>query len=110
MGRASGLERHVCGHPCGRRGERTPIAPEILIALWLYATLEGVGSARAVARLTWEHDAYRWICGGVQVNYHTLADFRTAHEPIAKFRSAEIFVPQRGVKKEAEGVSPAKGW
>lgn len=58
---------------------RTPIAPEMLFALWLYATLEGVGSARAVARLTQEHDAYRWICGGVQVNYHTVADFRTAH-------------------------------
>jgi transposase len=59
---------------------RTPIAPEILFALWLYATLDGVGSARALARLTQAHDAYRWICGGVQVNYHTLADFRTAHE------------------------------
>ncbi len=56
---------------------RTPIAPEILFALWLYATLEGVGSARAIARLVLEHDAYRWICGGVQVNYHTLADFRS---------------------------------
>ena len=58
---------------------RAAIAPEILFALWLYATLEGVGSARAVARLSEEHDAYRWICGGVQVNYHTVADFRTAH-------------------------------
>ncbi len=58
---------------------RTAIAPEILFALWLYATLEGVGSARALARLTQEHDAYRWICGGVSVNYHTLADFRSAH-------------------------------
>jgi transposase len=58
---------------------RTAIAPEILFALWLYATLDGVGSARAVARLTQEHDAYRWICGGVSVNYHTLADFRSAH-------------------------------
>ena len=58
---------------------RTAIAPEILFALWLYATLEGVGSARAVARFTQEHDAYRWICGGVAVNYHTLADFRSAH-------------------------------
>jgi transposase len=58
---------------------RSAIAPEILFALWLYATLEGVGSARAIARLTQEHDAYRWICGGVQVNYHTLADFRVAH-------------------------------
>ncbi len=56
---------------------RPAIAPEILFALWLYATLEGVGSARAIARFTQEHDAYRWICGGVQVNYHTLADFRS---------------------------------
>jgi len=59
---------------------RTPIAPEILFALWLYATVEGVGSARAIARLTQAHDAYRWICGGVQVNYHTLSDFRAEQE------------------------------
>lgn len=56
---------------------RTPIAPEILLALWLFATLEGVGSAREIAQLTLEHDAYRWICGGVQVNHHTVADFRS---------------------------------
>ena len=31
---------------------RTSIAPEILFALWLYATLNAVGSARAIARLT----------------------------------------------------------
>jgi transposase len=58
---------------------RTAIAPEILFALWLYATLDGVGSARAIARLTQEHDVYRWICGGVRINYHTLSDFRSAH-------------------------------
>jgi transposase len=58
---------------------RTAIAPEILFALWLYATLDGVGSGREVARLTQEHDAYRWICGGVQVNYHTVCDFRVEH-------------------------------
>src|SRR3990170_6226275 len=55
---------------------RPAIDPAILMALWLYATVEGVGSARAVARLCEEHDAYRWLCGGVSVNYHTLADFR----------------------------------
>ena len=55
---------------------RSAIDPAILMALWLYATLEAVGSARALARLCEEHDAYRWICGGVSVNYHTLADFR----------------------------------
>ena len=58
---------------------RPPIDPAILMALWLYATVEGVGSARAVARLCEEHDAYRWLCGGVSVNYHTLADFRVQH-------------------------------
>lgn len=58
---------------------RPPIDPAILTALWLYATLEGVGSARALDRLCAEHDAYRWICGGVPVNYHTLADFRVDH-------------------------------
>ncbi len=58
---------------------RAPIDPAILMALWLYATVEGVGSARALARLCEEHDAYRWICGGVAVNYHTLADFRVGH-------------------------------
>jgi len=59
---------HTPGHP--------PIAPRLLLALWLYATSEGVGSARALARLCESHDAYRWLCGGVSVNYHTLADFR----------------------------------
>jgi len=48
---------------------RPPIDPAILTALWLYATLEGVGSARALDRLCGEHDAYRWLCGGVGVNY-----------------------------------------
>lgn len=63
--------RAVEGHP-----GRPPIDPAILVALWLYATLEGVGSARALARLVEEHDAYRWIAGGVGVNHHTLADAR----------------------------------
>jgi transposase len=53
--------------------------PRVLVALWLYATLDGVGSARALDRLTKAHDAYRWICGGVPTNYHTLADSRVKH-------------------------------
>ena len=58
---------------------RSAIAPEILFALWLYATLQAVGSARELSRLVMTHDAYRWISGGVQVNYHALSDFRVAH-------------------------------
>jgi hypothetical protein len=53
--------------------------PRILLALWLFATIEGVASARQVARLCGEHIAYRWLCGGVGVNAKTLADFRVGH-------------------------------
>ncbi len=59
---------------------RPAIDPMILMALWLYATLDGVGSARQVARLCRESDPYRWICGGVGVNHHALSDFRVGHE------------------------------
>jgi transposase len=63
-----------------REGEpgRPPADPRILMTLWLYATLEAVGSARALAQLCEAHVAYRWICGGVSMNHHTLADFRVA--------------------------------
>lgn len=54
--------------------------PKVLLALWVYATLEEIGSARHLARLCEEHDAYRWLRGGVPVNYHLLADFRVAHQ------------------------------
>jgi transposase len=60
----------VAGHPA--------IAPRLLLALWLYATIRGVGSARALAKLCERDDGFRWLCGGVSVNYHTLADFRVS--------------------------------
>lgn len=66
----------------GSQAGRAAIDPRILFALWLYATLDGVGSGREVARLTREHDAYRWICGGVSVNYHALNDFRAGNDTL----------------------------
>jgi transposase len=64
-----------------REGEpgRPPPDPAVLLALWLYATVEGVGSARQLDRLARQDVAYRWIAGGVPLNYHGLADFRVAH-------------------------------
>ena len=58
---------------------RAAIDPRLCIALWLYATLEGVGSARALAWLCEHHNAFRWLTGGVSVNHHTLSDFRVGH-------------------------------
>ncbi len=55
---------------------RTAIAPEILLALWLLATLDGIGSARELNRRCKTDIAYLWVLGTVSVNYHTLSDFR----------------------------------
>jgi transposase len=64
-----------------REGEpgRPPPDPRIFLALWLYATLEGVGSARHLDRLCQSDTAYRWLRGGVAMNYHDLSDFRVGH-------------------------------
>jgi transposase len=58
---------------------RPPPDPAVLMGLWLYATIEGVGSSRQLERLANNDLAYRWIAGGVPLNYHGLADFRVAH-------------------------------
>ena len=58
---------------------RDPIDPKILLALWLFATIEGVNSARRLDKLCKKHFSYLWLCGDVKVNYHTLADFRVQH-------------------------------
>lgn len=50
--------------------------PQIFLALWINAMLDGVGSAREIERLCQYHLAYQWICGGVKVNHHSLSDFR----------------------------------
>jgi len=62
----------------GRAGH-PPADPRLLLALWLFATVEGVGSARELARLCQEHLAYQWLCGGVGMNHKTLNDFRLGH-------------------------------
>lgn len=58
---------------------RDAVDPKILLALWMFATIEGIGSARQLARLAERDFAYLWICGDVGVNHHLLSDFRTAH-------------------------------
>jgi transposase len=93
---------------------QAPADPRILTALWLYATLRGVGSARELNRLCQDHSAFRWICGGVSMNYHTLSDFRTQHvdlldrlltESVASLRAEGLVtidrVAQDGMKVRA---------
>lgn len=61
---------------------RNATEPRILLAVWLFATLKGVGSARELARLCERHLQYQWLCGDVSLNYHTLADFRVDHAAV----------------------------
>jgi len=58
---------------------RDAVDPKILMALWMFVTIEAVSSARQLARLSERDLAYMWLCGGVGVNHHLLSDFRTAH-------------------------------
>ena len=55
---------------------RPPPDPRVVLALWLYACVEGVGSARQLERLSEAHNGFRWLRGGVPLNYHLLSDFR----------------------------------
>ena len=58
---------------------RPALDPRVLLSLWLFATSEGVGSARHLERLCVRDLPYRWICGGMTPNAHTLSDFRSMH-------------------------------
>jgi transposase len=64
----------------GTRPGRSATDPQLLIALWLYAAIEGIGCGRQLARLCIESDPYKWLRGGISLNYHTLNDFRVNHE------------------------------
>src|SRR5215467_11317834 len=57
-------------------GGRPAFDPQLLISLWVYSYSQGIGSAREVARRCEYDPAFQWLTGLMEVNYHTLADFR----------------------------------
>ena len=69
---------------CSR--EHTPGRPQtdprVLIALWLYAILYDVISARRVEELSRHHHAFRWLRGGVPLNHHLLSNFLVEHRDL----------------------------
>jgi transposase len=60
---------------------RTATNPEVLLTLWLLATVEGINSARELERRCQRDMPYLWICGEVRVNRSTLSDFRVHAGP-----------------------------
>jgi transposase len=73
--------------------------PELLVSLWLFATVEGIASARRVEILCERDLAYRWICGGPSPNYHTLSTFYAAHGEFLDATFVEILatLTERGL-------------
>lgn len=59
---------------------RASTDPRLLVALWVYATIDGIGSAREIERRCETDVVYQWLCGGVSVNHHLLSDFRSKNE------------------------------
>src|SRR6202453_1518726 len=62
----------------GRAG-RNATDRHLLVGLWLYGCVRGIGSARELARRCEESLPFRWLCGGVSVNHRLLSEFRTRH-------------------------------
>jgi transposase len=62
----------------GRAG-RDATDPQLLVGLWLYGCVRGIGSARELGRRCEESLPFRWLCGGVSVNHRLLSDFRVDH-------------------------------
>ena len=81
-----------------------------MLAVWLYATLEGIGSARAIDRLCRQHAAYRWLCGGAPVNHDLLAEFRRAHAGLLDrllTQSVTGLIAEKLVTLEELAIKPA---
>jgi transposase len=73
----------------GRAG-RPPHDPQLLISLWIYSYMQGIGFAREIERLCSYHPAYQWLTGAEIVCAHTLSDYRTAHEAALKDLAAQV--------------------
>lgn len=58
---------------------REAFDPRLLVSLWVYATKDGVSSAREIRRLCEYHPAYQWLTGMQPINHHTLSDFRVKY-------------------------------
>ena len=101
-----------------RSAGRPPYDPRVLFALWLYAMLEHVSSARELARRCRDTNAFQWIAGGLEPGYHTLSTFRVQHldlfddlltESIALLRTAGLPVDLEEVAHDGMRVRASAG-
>jgi transposase len=72
------LSRFEVSSKLGRAGQ-APFAPQVLLALLIYAYSQGVRSSRAIERLCWRDAGYRFIVAEHQPDHTVIARFRQRH-------------------------------
>jgi len=84
--------------------------PRVVLAVWLFATLEGIGSARAIDRLCQQHAADRWLCGGAPINHDLLASFRRENAALLDrllTQSVTGLIAEKLISLEGLAIKPA---
>lgn len=71
--------------------------PRLLISIWVYAYSRGISSGRELSRRCEYEPAFQWLAALGRVNYHTLCDFRSAHDR----ELPELFTQALGVLSSA---------
>jgi len=64
--------------------------PRLLLSLWIYAYMDGIPSAREIARQCDFNPAYQWLTAATTVSAHTLSDFRTQHGEALKDLATQL--------------------
>ena len=72
------LSKFEAGYKLGRAGQ-APFAPQMLLALLIYAYSQGVRSSRAIERLCQRDAGYRFIVAEHQPDHTVIARFRQRH-------------------------------
>lgn len=90
------LSTFEADYKLGRAGQ-APFAPQVLMALLVYAYSHGVRSSRAIERLCGRDAGYRFIVGDAVPDHTVIARFRQRH--VAHMR--EVFVAVLRLCREA---------
>ena len=72
------LSEFEAGYKLGRAGQ-APFAPQVLLALLIYAYSHGVRSSRVIERLCGRDAGYRFIVGDGVPDHTVIARFRQRH-------------------------------
>src|SRR4051794_9739741 len=90
------LSTFEADYKLGRAGQ-APFAPQVLLALLVYAYSHGIRSSRAIERLCGRDAGYRFIVGDAVPDHTVIARFRQRH--VAHMR--EVFVAVLRLCREA---------